>query len=107
MSSNMVKEFNTENFNISISKGIVLVDFFATWCPPCKALAPIIEEVANETQDENITIAKVNIDNSQEIAEKYQITAVPTLVLFKDGIEIKRSSGMMSKDSVKEFLNAQ
>ena len=107
MSSDLVKELNIENFEASISKGVILVDFFATWCPPCKALTPIIEEVAEEIKEENLTIAKVNIDDAQEIASKHQITAVPTLILFNNGNEIKRLSGMMSKDSLKEFIHSK
>lgn len=81
----------------------IIVDFFATWCPPCKALAPILEEFANENS--NIKVLKVNVDENQELAIEYGITFVPTLIFIKNGEEIRRNSGLMDKNELESFVN--
>jgi thioredoxin 1 len=80
----------------------VLVDFWATWCPPCQMLGPIVEEVANET--ESIKVGKVNVDEEGSIAEKYGIMSIPTLILFKGGKESKRAVGAMAKEDLLKFI---
>lgn len=99
-----VVHLSTENFNEQVleSKGLVLVDFWATWCAPCMMLAPFIEELAAEESD--IVIGKVDIDESQELAIQYRVASIPTLILFKDGQEVKRTSGFMPKDSLKAWI---
>lgn len=77
-----------------------MVDFFATWCSPCKMLAPTIEEIANET---TITVAKCDIDESEDLAREYHVMSVPTVVIFKDGAEVQRFVGVREKD---ELINA-
>lgn len=86
----------------------VLVDFFAGWCPPCKLLAPIIEELAQELQGK-VKIAKLNIDEAQNIAGRYQVMSVPTMIVFEDGKEKKRIIGLRNKaDLLKELeVNSQ
>ena len=93
-----------ENFD-SIINGDkpVLVDFWATWCGPCKMIGPIIEEVAEEVKD-TIVVGKVNVDESSDIAAKYQVMSIPTLILFKDGKEVKRNVGFVPKAAVLDFL---
>lgn len=85
---------NTEN---------VLVDFYATWCPPCKALAPIVEEIEKENAD--IKFLKINVDDEQELAIEYGIISVPTLVFIKNGEPIDKSVGLISKKELQAFLN--
>lgn len=99
-----VVHLSKENFNAQVleSKGLVLVDFWATWCAPCMMLAPFIEELAAEESD--IVIGKVDIDESQELAIQYRVASIPTLILFKDGQEVKRTSGFMPKDAVKAWI---
>ncbi len=81
----------------------VLVDFWATWCGPCKMLAPTIEELAEELKDE-VVVAKLDVDKAQEIAVKYQVMSIPTLILFKDGKEVKRTVGFQPKAKLLDFI---
>lgn len=81
----------------------VLVDFWATWCGPCKMIGPIVEEIADELKDE-LVVVKLNVDEEQAIAVKYQVMSIPTLILFKDGKEVKRSVGFKPKSAILDFI---
>lgn len=98
----MKLEKSTDFENI-IDKGIVLVDFFATWCGPCKMLSPILEELEIEYKDK-MTILKVDVDEYSSIATKYSIYSIPTLLLFKDGELVKKSVGFKDLDGLKKFI---
>lgn len=98
----MVKILNDDNFTSHVEKGLVLVDFFAEWCGPCRMLTPIIEELANEVS--GVFIFKVNIDESPETSQKYEVSSIPTLVLLKDGKEIKKVVGLKDKDFLLTML---
>ena len=100
----MVKEVNENNFK-EVLKGKCIVDFFATWCPPCKMLSPIFEEVSEEIKD--VAFYKINIDENTNVANEYGITHVPTLLLFENEKEKARVSGYMDKDKLKEFIGAK
>ena len=76
----------------------VLIDFYADWCGPCKMLSPVIEEVSQENS--NIKVVKINVDESQEIAVKYQVMSIPTLVVIKNGNEVMRSVGLIDKSQI-------
>ncbi|MCI6164918.1 MAG: thioredoxin [Lachnospira sp.] len=80
----------------------VLVDFWATWCGPCQMLGPIIEEVAKET--DAVKVCKVNTDENPELAQKYRVMSIPTLLLFKNGEVAAQSIGFINKAEVKEFM---
>ena len=80
---------------------VVLINIFATWCGPCKMFGPVFEEVSNEF---NINFVKINVDNNADIARKYGVMSIPTIILFKDGIEVKRFTGFMSKEEFVKFL---
>ena len=80
----------------------VLIDFYADWCGPCKAYSPIVESVASENED--IKVVKINVDNAQDIAIKYQVMSIPTTVVIKNGQEINRAVGMMSKSDLLEMV---
>ena len=105
--SEKIAHLTTESFKSTIGSAAtpVLVDFWAPWCGPCKAIAPILEELATEL-DGKITIAKVNIDDHGEVATEYGIRAIPTMLLFKGGQVVEQLVGMMPKAALKAKLNA-
>lgn len=94
-----------QNFEEEVLKSDipVLVDFFATWCGPCRMLAPVIEEVSNENEGK-IKVGKVNVDEQPELAAKFGIQSIPTLLVFKNGTVSNRSLGYMSKEAVLALL---
>lgn len=98
--SDKIKILNNKNMKtLTRSKGLVLVDFWAPWCGPCKMIAPVLNEIAEEHSDD-VTIAKLNVDQHKQVAQKFKIRNIPTLILFKDGQEQKRISGMKSKKAL-------
>lgn len=99
-----VLKVTSENFEKEVlqSDKIVLVDFYADWCGPCKMLSPVVDSVANENAD--IKVVKVNVDNAQDLAIKYQVMSIPTLVVIKNGQEINRSVGVVSKSEIEEMV---
>lgn len=96
---------NKLNFNEKVieTKGVVLVDFFATWCGPCRMLSPILEQVSEET---SAKMFKVDIDESEDIARENGIMVVPTMIIYVDGKEQEKFSGYMQKDDILEKLNS-
>ena len=97
-----VMEVNNENFDkIILENTIVLVDFNATWCGPCRMLKPIIDEYS---ENGSIKVCTVDIDKNEELATKYGIYSIPCLILFKNGQEIKRNVGFISMDELKSFV---
>lgn len=85
------------------AEGTVLVDFWADWCGPCKMLAPILDEVAQDVED-SVTVAKVNVDDNQQLAMKYQVMSIPTLLVFKNGEVVAQSVGLKSKPAILNML---
>lgn len=100
-----MKVIETQEFNEEISEGLVLVDFFATWCGPCKMLAPILETLEAEMK-EQVKIVKVDIDQSMALANTYRIASVPTMMLFKDGKPVETMIGFMPKEKISSQLQA-
>ncbi|CUI17602.1 thioredoxin [Candidatus Protochlamydia naegleriophila] len=86
-----------DNFEQTISQGVTLVDFYATWCGPCRMIAPIVEQLATMVQGK-ARVAKLDIDQAQQTTASLQITSVPTLIVFKDGKEVKRVVGVKDLD---------
>jgi len=95
----------TEFDNLVLNgKGVVLVDFFATWCGPCKALAPVLEEVAEQLNDK-ASVYKVDIDQTQSLAQQYRVMSVPTMKIFKNGEVVETIVGLQSKGVLLDKLN--
>ena len=99
-----VLHITNENFEAEVlnSEIPVLVDFWATWCGPCQMLGPVIDEVAEEVAD--VKICKVNVDEQQELAVRYGVMTIPTLMVFKNGEVFKKTSGFMSKSELLALL---
>ena len=96
----MLKKLNNNNFQNEIieNAGIALVDFYADWCGPCKMLSPIIDEIAEERTD--ITVGKVNVDENNSLAAKYNVMSIPTMIIFKNGKEQARVIGVRPKEDI-------
>ncbi|MCI8950540.1 MAG: thioredoxin [Lachnospiraceae bacterium] len=104
----MVEKFTSENFEEQVLKSsqVVLVDFYADWCVPCKMLAPAVEAAAEKFAGQMKT-GKLNLDENLELAQRYGVQSIPTLILFKDGQEAGRTVGMQSKDAIENFVKAK
>ena len=96
----MVINVTSENFKQEVlnSEKIVLIDFYADWCGPCKMLSGVLEQFAS--QNEDIKVAKINVDNEQNLAIEYGVMSIPTLVVIRNGQEVNRSVGLVSKDDI-------
>ena len=101
----MVLEITSENFEEEVLKAekTVLVDMYATWCGPCKMQSPIIDKITDE-QGENIKVAKIDIDEAPEIAEKYGVMSIPTLLIIKNGEVAKQFVGLTKKEDIEASL---
>ncbi|MFD2637524.1 thioredoxin [Piscibacillus salipiscarius] len=92
-----------QDFGEKISDGLVLVDFWAAWCGPCKMIAPVLEELDSEMSDQ-VQIVKLDVDENQETAQKYGVMSIPTLILFKDGEKVDQTMGFQPKDALQQFV---
>ncbi len=96
---------NTSFDGLLADEKLVIVDFWATWCGPCRMLSPLLDEVEEEMADK-ITVVKVNVDDADEIAMRYRIMSIPTLMFFKNGQLVDKSVGAMPKSALVEKINA-
>lgn len=99
-----MEKIKTKNFNELVieAKGLVVIDFFADWCGPCRMLAPVLEKVA--ALETNVAFYKVNVDENNDLAHQYKVTSIPTLIAFKDGIALESSLGFMPEDELLEWV---
>ena len=102
----MAKKVNSSEFKSEVldHKGVVLVDFFATWCGPCKALTPIVDKLSEEMSGK-VKIVKVDIDENSALATEYRVMSVPTMKLFKDGEVVERLVGLRPESELRDKLN--
>ena len=98
-------ELSSANFDGETKSGVALVDFWAPWCGPCKMMTPIIEEVAKEF-DKKAKICKVNTDDEQDLAVKFSIRSIPTIIIFKEGKEVDRLIGAVGKQVLVDKINS-
>lgn len=96
-----VIKLEQNNFNEVIAKGVTLVDFYADWCGPCKMIAPIVEQVATETDAQ---VGKLNVDLAQGVAQQFGVMSIPTLIVFKDGKEVERVVGFTAKENLLRMI---
>jgi thioredoxin 1 len=106
MASEKILTVSDENFENEVLKSDtpVLVDFWAEWCGPCRMVAPVLDQIADE-MDGKVRIAKLNVDENQQIAYKFQVSSIPTFILFKGGQMADRTMGAMPKSAFESFIN--
>lgn len=100
-----LKHFTDENFASETAQGVVLVDFYADWCGPCRMMTPVIEEFAQENQGK-IAVGKLDIDASPNVTQMYGVTSIPTLILFKDGQPVGTFVGLKDKNSLTHLVQS-
>ncbi len=100
----MVKKINNDEFKNEVlsKKGLALVDLFADWCMPCQMIAPVIEEISNEKTE--VEFFKINVDETPEVAIKYGVSSIPTLLIFKDGELVNKAVGLYPKEKIVDLL---
>ena len=102
----MTKIITENNFSeITAAGGLIIIDFWATWCGPCRMLSPIVDELADELAGK-VTVAKCNVDDCPDIAADYGIRSIPTLIFLKDGQVVERSVGVRSKEDLLGIINS-
>ena len=103
MASDKVKTFTDDNFNQETSQGVVLVDFWAPWCGPCRLIAPAVDALAEQFEG-RATVGKMNVDDNPEVPGRFMIRGIPTLLLFKDGQVAETVVGVRSKEELAQLL---
>ena len=99
-----IENVTDQNFAEATAEGLVLADFWAPWCGPCKMIAPVLEEIEKEMSDK-VKIVKLDVDENQETASKFGVMSIPTLLLFKDGEVVDQAIGFQPKEALTELIN--
>lgn len=99
-----MKIIKSEEFENQTKKGVTVIDFFATWCGPCRMMAPIFESVGQKMNDK-ANFVKVDVDESEDLARKFGVMSIPTLVILKDGNMIEKHVGLMQADALEQWVN--
>lgn len=99
-----IENVTDQNFDQATSEGLVLADFWAEWCGPCKMVAPVLEEIDREMGDK-VKIVKLDVDNNQDTAGRFGVMSIPTLILFKDGKQVDQIVGFQPKEALVQFIN--
>jgi len=102
--SKNIKVLNNKNFKSATKRGVVLIDFWAAWCAPCKIIAPTLNDIADSQED--FRVAKVNVDHNQQLAKKFKVMNIPTLLILKDGKEAGRIVGVKTKRAILKEVEA-
>ncbi|WP_321995945.1 thioredoxin [Draconibacterium orientale] len=102
--SKRIKVLNNKNFKAATKRGVVLLDFWAPWCGPCKIIAPTLNEIADSQT--NFMVAKVNVDHNQQLAQKFKVRNIPTMLILKDGKEAGRIVGVKTKRTILKEVDA-
>jgi thioredoxin 1 len=105
MNNGKVYNIGKDNWKETVSKGVVLVDFYAEWCPPCVKLEPVLENIAREYEGK-VKVCKFNVEECEDIANEYYIQILPTIYLFKDGEVVGGIEGIVGKDSIKKIIES-
>ena len=94
---------NEQNFDVLVQNDKVLVDFYANWCGPCKMLSPVLEDLASDRSD--VKIVKIDVDSNPDLAKRFGVMSIPTLILFENGREVSKKQGFMPKQVLNEWVN--
>ncbi|MFI5333876.1 MAG: thioredoxin [Chlamydiales bacterium] len=106
MAGEGIKLLTDASFEKEIKEGVTLVDFYADWCGPCRMLAPVLEKVAKDVKGK-AQVAKLDVDSAQRVASSFQVTSIPTLILFQNGKEVGRIVGLKDAETLKQFILAK
>lgn len=99
-------ELTGANFSATVSTGVSLIDFWAEWCGPCRMMGPVLDDIAAQYAGK-VTVGKINVDTEMELAQQFRVSSIPTLVILKDGAEVKRFIGVTAKGDLAKALDAQ
>jgi len=99
---NKIVSLTAKSYKKEISKGIVIVDYWAPWCGPCRKLQPVLKQISDEGK---VKVAKINVDNYRDFANNQKVNKIPTLIIYKEGNEVQRLTGLYTKDELKKILN--